>query len=311
MAFWQTTDVRLNRCYILCYNVTPVFTHDFNLPKAKGGGEFTVKFMDSAFDREKDMGEFFIEFKETVIERKVVEQFESMGALSVLLTTFQHNDGNESASNALLHVWELAEKTGLRETRGECSEALKFKTMAKQAENKEALSDKELDDKLQAGLKMSLDDLSDKIVTVHGEVGEVRDGVKSIGGKVDVMQQCVVTIIPDYQKENLSLKSQLAHKTKECDRIEGQKAHQTRIINMQDGKIDILESRVKNLEEKEAIWNRERAAFAESEAVWKEEKTIFMQLLKNREETSKAISDAKDIVKIVEAERSAKRARTA
>ena len=160
------------------------------------------------------------------------------------------------------------------------------------------------DEKMQIGIKISLENLDCQVVDVH-------EDVKSIEGKVDAMQQCVVTIIPDYQKENLSLKSQQAHKTKECDRIEGQKAHQTRIINMEDGKIDILESRVKNLEEKEAIWNRERAAFAESEAVWKEEKTIFMQLLKNREETSKAISDAKDIVKIVEAERSAKRARTA
>ena len=109
------------------------------------------------------------------------------------------------------------------------------------------------DEKMQIGIKISLENLDCQVVDVH-------EDVKSIEGKVDAMQQCVVTIIPDYQKENLSLKSQQAHKTKECDRIEGQKAHQTRIINMEDGKIDILESRVKNLEEKEAIWNRERAA---------------------------------------------------
>ena len=59
MIIWQTTDVRLNRCYILCYNVDPVFTHNFNLPKAKVGGEFTIKFMDSAFDKEKDLAEDF------------------------------------------------------------------------------------------------------------------------------------------------------------------------------------------------------------------------------------------------------------
>ena len=74
--------------------------------------------------------------------------------------------------------------------------------------------------------------------------------------------------------------------------------------------IDILKSRVKNLEDLEAIWDRERAVFAKSEAVWKEEIAILIQSLKNQVDTSKAISDAKDIVKIVEAERSAKRART-
>ena len=311
MIIWQTTDVRLNRCYILCYNVDPVFTHNFNLPKAKVGGEFTIKFMDSAFDKEKDLAEFFLEFKEAVVEKKVAEQFVAMGATSVILTTFEHNDGNESAANALLRVWDLAEKTGIQETRGECSNSLKFKTLSKQAERKETMSNKELDEKTQIALKTSLDDLNGKVVEVREEVGEVLDDVKNIGGKVDAMQHCVVTIIPDYQKENQSLKLQLVHKTKECDRIEGQKAHQTRIINMQNGKIDSLESRVKILEEKEAIWNRERAAFAESEAVWKEEKTIFMQSLKNREETSKAISDAKEIVNIVESERAAKRARTA
>lgn len=275
------------------------------MPKSKGGGEFTVNYMDSAFNKEAEFGEFFIEFKEAVWENKLIDQFESYGAGEVYTATFQNNDGNESASNALLRVWELAEKMGYRETRGECSSQLMAKAKAKLERHQEEKAAKnEYDEKLQMGIKMSLENLDGKVVDVH-------EDVKSIEGKVDAMQQCVVTIIPDYQKENMSLKSQLAHKTKECDRIEGQKAHQTRIINMQDGKIDILESRVKNLEEKEAIWKRERAAFAESEAVWKEEKTILMQSLKNQVETSKILSDAKEIVEFLETECSAKRARTA
>jgi len=297
--------VKLNRYYVSCFNVAPVFTSDFKMPKSKGGGEFTVNYMDSAFNKEAEYGEFFIEFKEAVWEYKLVEQFESYGAGQVYTATFQNIDGGESASNALLRVWELAEKTGHRETRGECSGQLLAKAKAKLEKHREEKAAKtEDDEKLQMGIKMSLENLDGKVVDVH-------EDVKSIEGKVDAMQQCVVTIIPDYQKENMSLKSQLAHKTKECDRIEGQKAHQTHIINMQNGKIEILESRVKNLEDQESIWKRERATFAKSEAVWKEEIAILMQSLKNQVDTSKAISDAKDIVKIVEAERSAKRARTA
>ena len=74
--------------------------------------------------------------------------------------------------------------------------------------------------------------------------------------------------------------------------------------------IELLKTRVKILEDKEAIWNRERAALAESEAVWKEKVAILTQSLKDQVERSNFAFDGKKIVEFLESERAVKRART-
>jgi hypothetical protein len=104
--------------------VDPEFASAFKLPKSKGGGFFTIKYLDAGFNKEAEMGEFFIEFFEKVKEHKLAQALERAGAGQVTITTFANNDGNESASNALLRVWAVSNKTGIRYTQGECSEAL-------------------------------------------------------------------------------------------------------------------------------------------------------------------------------------------
>ena len=145
------------------------------MPKSKGGGEFTINYMDSAFNKEAEYGEFFIEFKEAVWEYKLVEQFESYGAGQVYTATFQNIDGNESASNFLLRVWELAEKTGYRETRGECSSQLLAKAKAKLEEHKDKqVEEKELDEKTQAVMRATLNGIKgvqEEVQTVKVELG--------------------------------------------------------------------------------------------------------------------------------------------
>ena len=169
------TSVKLSRCYIQCFNVEPGFTHAFSLPKSKGTGEFTIVHMDSAFNKEGWFGEFYLEFKEVVWENRIIEQFEELGAGQVHVVTFKHNDGNDSASNALLRVWELAEKTGYRETRGECSSQLMAKAKAKLEQHKDKqVEEKEWDEKTQAVMRATLDgikDVQEEVQTVKVELG--------------------------------------------------------------------------------------------------------------------------------------------
>ena len=128
----QVSLVKVSRCYVQCFNVSPSFTREFRLQKSRGGGDFSIIFMDSAFDKEGEFGEFFIEFKENVYEYKLIEQFEAMGAGQVTVITFNRNDGNDSAASALIRIWDLARKTGYQETRGQCNVNLIFKAKQKQ-----------------------------------------------------------------------------------------------------------------------------------------------------------------------------------
>jgi septal ring factor EnvC (AmiA/AmiB activator) len=56
-------------------------------------------------------------------------------------------------------------------------------------------------------------------------------GVQSQAAQLSGIQDGVCNVIPDYQKEIAKLKQDLAHKTKLCDRIEGQKGRLTMEIN--------------------------------------------------------------------------------
>ena len=113
--------------------MTPEFAASFKFPKSNRLGEFNIKYMEAAFNKEAGSGEFFIEFEEKIWIHKLVECFQSQGAGQVMPLTFAHNDGGDSASNALMHVLNSQEKTNIKYTRGTCTPALLAKVQAKQA----------------------------------------------------------------------------------------------------------------------------------------------------------------------------------
>lgn len=254
-----------------CFNVDPVFAESFKFAKSKGAGDFTIKYMFATFDKHATSGEFFLEFDEKVWDHKLEQCFEAQGAGQVNIMTFENNDGNESASNALLRLHTKAD--GVTYERGTCQPALHAKLQAKLAEMDSKKADsKELDDKTQLAIKHSLADISEKLTSNQNVTDQ-------IGAKVGEVQTGVCEIIPNYLKEIEDLKTKLAHKTKECDRIEGQKAHLTRNINSKDARIDLLEAQVKIFQTQAAVWAKERAAFLETEADNKEERRILLRQL--------------------------------
>jgi len=201
--------------------VDPEFASVFKFPKSKGGGFFTIKYLDAGFNKEAEMGEFFIEFFEKVKEHKLAQALERAGAGQVTITTFANNDGNESASNALLRVWTVQKQTGYSYRSGDCQEALLTKTQARFAESqKKQQETSEFDEKIKEAINRSLalqEDTNAKVAAVGGDVELIKDGV------------CAV--IPDYQRKIEELERIVAHKTKECDRIEYAKAQKTRQVN--------------------------------------------------------------------------------
>jgi hypothetical protein len=112
--------------------VTPEFAESFHFPKSKGHGEFNIKYMEAAFKKEAGSGDFFIEFEENVWTHKLIECFQSRGAGQVMSSTFASNDGNDSASDALMYVFKSQDKNNIKYTRGTCPPALLDKVKVKQ-----------------------------------------------------------------------------------------------------------------------------------------------------------------------------------
>lgn len=230
-----------------CFNVSPEFAASYKFQKSKGKGEFCIKYMEAAFDKETESGEFFIEFEEKVWEHKLIESFQSQGAGLVSTTTFAHNDGGESAANALLRITATQKKFGEGFTRGSCNPSLheKFKTKMEEERRQEQLGSKEFDEKMSAAIKMSLEANAVKLESIGNDVqshavklDSIEGGVHSQAVKLDGIEQGVLNVIPDYQNEIKCLKEALAHKTKLCDRIEGQKGRLTMEINKLKWELD-------------------------------------------------------------------------
>ena len=207
------------------------------MPKSKGGGEFTINYMDGSYNKEGEFGEFFVEFKEIVWEHKVAEQFKSMGAGQVSTITFQNNDGHESASNALLRVWQLGEKTGYREDHGKCPDALMMKTIAKLGQSKKAAVKGEFDEKVQAALKASLDGIEGKVGDIHVDVKDVKDEMHNV--------------VTDLRIENAYLKSEIKRVNLLRDQLEYKVGKQTSIENKLDIAVVELHDTNKKMREME------------------------------------------------------------
>lgn len=292
---WQTSFAKVKRYYVSCFNVDPVFADSFKFPKSKGSGEFTINYMFASLNKEATAGEFFFEFDEYVWEHKLMECFNKLGAGQVSIVTFQNMDANESASNALLRLH--TQPKNVVYERGTCPPALHAKLQAKLAEHakKTEAGARELDEKTQLAIKQSLADLGGKVETLDIKVETANATVVQMDSKIDLVQNGVCTIIPDYQKEIEQLSAKLAHKTREVDRIEGQKGRLTHRINeltaLKEGLERQLQSKTEELDRKTIEWQLELASLMEQVNL------------------CKAIEEAKQIKDFLESDRELKRPR--
>jgi len=198
------------------------------IKKARNAGDFKIKYIHAALNKESYSAEIFLEMEESIRICNLIAQFEEKGVRQVNVITFKHNDANESASSALLRVWMSAEKTGYEHMKGNANKELWDKTQMKyDAEMQKQEENEKNQVKLEAGIKQSLEEVGDK-------VGHIEDKVDHMDGKIDNVQQGVCVIIPDYQKTLKELTEQLAHKTKEVDRIEHKMGCKTHEINKRD-----------------------------------------------------------------------------
>lgn len=270
----------MSRFFVACFNVTPEFAANFKFQKSKGQGEFGVKYMLASFNREAESGEFFVEFDEFVWSHKLIESFQSQGASQVTTITFTHNDGGESAANALARIITSQKKSGEGYSRGTCTPALLAKVHAKQqaAALAEASASKEFDEKTMAAIKLSLEQQQETMVKVEGglqsqavELIGIKNDVQSHVIKLEGIENGVCNVIPDYQNEIKALKDALAKKTAACDTIEGRLAHKTRTINQLEAYVAVLEG------EKET-WSRAKTELLDKFATLQEESNTLRNL---------------------------------
>jgi hypothetical protein len=222
----------------------------------KGG--IPIKYLEAGFNRDQQSGEFFIEFEEQIHDTELELSFQAQHAKGINVLTFP-NDNGKSASDALLRVMAVQNKTGFKLSRGKFPDSLKKSFETQKAAQDKILLEREFNEKTHAAEKISFEEFKSKMEEVCSEVqglGHFQQGIKddvlSIGNDVQAhsikleaigdgvhsqavdlvdIKQGVCNVIPDYQVEIKQLKEALAHKTKLCDRIEGQKGRLTMEIN--------------------------------------------------------------------------------
>jgi len=152
------------------YNADEDKLEAFSLQKARGAGDVPVVFTQYALNESTGTAEGFMDFQEQVWSHQIQTQWEQLGAASVTVLTFQHNDGNHSAASALNRVTKLASSPGFKLiTTGSCNPKLQAK--AKELAEKEHVklnTTTEFDEKTQAVIKQSLavaERISESMVT--------------------------------------------------------------------------------------------------------------------------------------------------
>jgi len=301
--------VKIARFSVFCFNVTPEFATGYKFPKSNGKGDFSIKYMEAVFNKEAGSGEFFLDFEEFVWEHKLVESFQSHGAGQVTVVTFAHNDGGESASNALLRIMTLQEKH-TPFSRGTCPPALLAKVQAKRAEasRQQQASSQEFDEKTAAAIKQSLE-------AQELQLEKINTGVQSQAGELVDIKHGVCNVIPDYQNEIKTLKDALVHKTAVCDTVEGKLGHKTRLINQQDAYIAKLEEDAKVFISEKQAWMREKSELVNKNSILEDELEKSRNFKSILEKACHFVDIASQTAEILSStlaeERAAKRARPA
>jgi hypothetical protein len=266
---------------VSCFNVDPEFASALKFPKSRGGGEFEVVYMESAFDKEAGCGEFYLEFGEYIWEYKLVERFEAQGACQVNAVTFGNNDGHESASNALLRVLKTQEKTGLLFTKGVRPAGLAKKVQEKlDNARKELMSVPEWDEKTKNFVSGKLERIENNVQGQAIKLEKIENDVQSQVVKIEGVQSEVTKIgtyvsdtIPDFEKR-------LASETKQKFENMGRYGSAMKQNYLLVKRIEELEKTVHGLREENQRLNTENAKYAAKEQSWIHEKEEFFTVQK-------------------------------
>jgi hypothetical protein len=276
--------VKTARYFVCCFNVGPDSAASLRFRKNQGG-EFAVKYMAAAFNKDVQSGEFFLEFEDCVDGAKVIEGFHALGAGQVCIDTFG-KDGGESAANALLRIMTLQGQTGFQVSRGCCPKHLKDKVEAKQkaAAQQALLSSREFDEKTAAALKASLDGHTVKLELLEDGIHAIGDCMEShkvkleameggmefqkvkleameggmVSQKVDIVdiKQGVCSVMPELHERIKQLEKEVEYHKTQRDSQEGKTARQTARVNAKDKEIAAV------LKREEALIKREEGLLA-------------------------------------------------
>ena len=104
----QVDKSQLKRCYVSMYNASQGFLEGFSMQKARSAGPVPILFTAFAFNEGTGAAEGYMEFQDTIWSSNLIDRFEEIGATSVDVMTFQHNDGNQSAASAFNRVRKVA-----------------------------------------------------------------------------------------------------------------------------------------------------------------------------------------------------------
>ena len=208
-------------------------------------GEYGIKYMEAAFNREAGSGDFFIEFDEDVWSHKLVKSFESQGASQVMSSSFFKND-DESASNALLYIFYCQNHSKIKYSRGICSPALLATVKAKHDAKRNSQASVEQSNPTPRAICDA--DVTTANICTQPQV------------KSENIQYDVSNVISEYQIEIERLKSGMTYKTALCTELQEQKAYQTNKLAME---ITQLKQKVSNHAKEKADWIIERSLLLE------------------------------------------------
>jgi hypothetical protein len=124
--------------------------------------------MATAYNTATGFAEGFVEFTEQVTSDKLDTYLGQQGAACITLLTFQHNDNNESAGAALARIWMAAKEPGFELiTQGDCNPRLLAKAKELEEKYKKEAQGRDIrfDEKTQEAMRLSLQEIKDKMVT--------------------------------------------------------------------------------------------------------------------------------------------------
>jgi len=322
-----------------CFNVTREFAENFIFFKSDDNSVWPIKYLEAAIDEKTGRGEFFIKFEGTPIERLLVESFEKQGAGQVSTSTFEHNDGHESASNALLRIFKKQNQGKLPHSRGTCPPGLKKKVQEKLAKDRQEHAQEQ--GKLAEAIKRSLEtnvvklenidnkmdtqavdveNIKENVKSQAADVVEIKEDVKSHAVELVEIKNGVCSVIPDYQRENALLKDALLKKTAACDSIEGRLAYKTTTVKRLESQLAKLQADMQVIELEKQAWFREKVNILQENVTLKEQLDLTGFLKKMMEtaqynhnamaSTMETLTTTTDTLSsTLEEERAAKRAR--
>jgi hypothetical protein len=243
-----SNSVNVMRYYVHCFDVTPDFAASFDVPN------FDIVYMEAAFDKEAASGEFFLEFDRCVRESTLFKRFETLGAGQVSTMTFA-NDKGLSAANGLLRILDTQAKTRLKYSCGTCPPSLLEIVRGKQAkegdERQKQLLAKELNEKTEAAIQMSLRDLKQDVQMHGSKLDIIENGMHSHVVKLEGIEsgmQKLGGIEQDMQSQAVKLEG-IENGMQRLDGIEsGVQSQAAKLTGIEHGVCNVIPDYQKEIE---------------------------------------------------------------